>query len=353
MKIALITDLHYGIKADHSAFNENNKRFFDDVFFPYLERHNIGHVVCLGDLVDRRKYVNYATAQRMRHDFIEPMINNNIKFDWILGNHDIYYRQDMSVSAASELYSYYHTRLKDYQFTYYTEATEVVIDGLKILYLPWICDANREYATKMIEETDAQIVFGHLELAGFEMYKGIFNDHGESADIYRKFDTVCTGHFHHRSYRNGIYYLGSHCDFSWADCGDDRGFHIFDTSNRELVFVKNPYPMYVKLFYDENKENRFAPEMIQGKFVKVIVKNRSDSDKYNAFMTACEAAQPLDLQIVEDHLNLNLTSDDDVVGETKDTLTILREYVAQANSVVNVTKLDKLMVELYTTAQNT
>jgi hypothetical protein len=162
---------------------------------------------------------------------------------------------------------------------------------------------------------------------------------------------VCTGHFHHRSYRNGIYYLGAHSDFSWADCGDDRGFHVFDTSNRELVFVKNPYPMYIKLFYDENRKTDFTPEMIQGKFVKVIVKNRSDSDKYNSYMSSVEASQPLDIQVVEDHLNLNLTNDDDVVSDTKDTLTILREYVTQANNVVNVAKLDKLIVELYTTAQ--
>src|ERR1039457_1652027 len=91
MQIALVTDIHYGVKGDHTAFLDNNKKFFDETFFPYLKDHNINTVVCLGDLMDRRKYVNYNTAYRMRKDFIVPLNENGIEFHWILGNHDIYY----------------------------------------------------------------------------------------------------------------------------------------------------------------------------------------------------------------------------------------------------------------------
>ena len=55
----------------------------------------------------------------------------------------------------------------------YTEATEVEFDGCKMLFVPWICDDNRDRTMKKIESTDAQVLMGHLEVKGFTMYKGL------------------------------------------------------------------------------------------------------------------------------------------------------------------------------------
>ena len=73
MKIALITDTHWGVRNDQLAFLDNNKKFLDDIFFPYLDSHSIDTVIHLGDLVDRRKYLNINTAKRLRDDFIGPL----------------------------------------------------------------------------------------------------------------------------------------------------------------------------------------------------------------------------------------------------------------------------------------
>ena len=92
MKIALITDTHWGVRNDQLAFLDNNKKFLDDIFFPYLDAHSIDTVIHLGDLVDRRKYLNINTAKRLRDDFIRPLHRREIRPYLIIGNHDTYYK---------------------------------------------------------------------------------------------------------------------------------------------------------------------------------------------------------------------------------------------------------------------
>ena len=67
MKIALVTDTHFGARNDHDHFNTYFYKFYEDIFFPYLKEHNIKTCIHLGDVMDRRKFVSYKTAK----DFIE------------------------------------------------------------------------------------------------------------------------------------------------------------------------------------------------------------------------------------------------------------------------------------------
>ena len=63
MKVAIITDTHFGARNDNDNFNEYFYQFYEGVFFQYLQTHNIKTVLHLGDLMDRRKYVSYKTAK--------------------------------------------------------------------------------------------------------------------------------------------------------------------------------------------------------------------------------------------------------------------------------------------------
>jgi DNA repair exonuclease SbcCD nuclease subunit len=344
MKIALITDTHWGVRNDHLAFLDNNKRFLDEVFFPYLDLHGIGSVIHLGDLVDRRKYLNINTAKRLRDDFISPLRERNITAHLIIGNHDTYYKNTNSVNSIREFFNN--------DFIFYERATILNCGGVPILFIPWICDDNREETLELIRNTDAQIAMGHLEIAGFEMYRGSPVSHGDDRSLFNKFDLVCSGHYHHRSSNGNIHYLGSHGEFTWSDYDDPKGFHIFDTETRELAFIENPFRMFRKVWY--NDKDTSTEELLDrdwkkynGCYVKLIVQNKDNPMNFDLFTTKLYEASPIEVIIVEDHRNMDAIDESDLLDEAEDTLTILSKYIDTIESNVDNKDLDKLMRSLY------
>lgn len=350
MKIALITDTHWGVRNDNIAFMDNSKRFLDEVFFPYLDTNNVRTVVHLGDLVDRRKYINMRTATRLRIDFLDKLANRGLDVHMIAGNHDTYYKNTNSINALHELV------VGKYNFNIYDQLPrEVEFDNLTVLMLPWICDENREVCLHKIRTTPASIVMGHLELAGFEMYKGSMVSHGDDRSLFSRHDMVLSGHYHHRSSDGSIYYLGSHAEFTWSDYNDPKGFHILDTDTRELTFVPNPYIMFYKVWYDDitpgNEPERLDLSYCNGKIVKVIVKNKSDPYKFDMFIDRIEKFGVLEMQIVEDHLNLGVVEDEEIVNEAESTINIFKKYIDQVNSPnLNKEKLEQTIIKLYNEA---
>jgi len=344
MKIALITDTHWGVRNDQLAFLDNNKRFLDEVFFPYLDLHSISTVIHLGDLVDRRKYLNINTAKRLRDDFISPLHTRGIRAHLIIGNHDTYFKNTNTVNSIREFY--------EHDFHIYESAEVVEFAGVPILFIPWICDDNRETTLELIKNTDAQIAMGHLEIAGFEMFRGSPVSHGDDRVLFNRFDLVCSGHYHHRSSSGNIHYLGSHAEFTWSDYDDPKGFHIFDTETRELAFVENPFRMFRKVWY--NDKDTSTEDLLDrdwkkytGCYVKLIVQNKDNPMNFDLFTTKLYEAGPIEVIIVEDHRNMDAIDESDLLDEAEDTLTILSKYIGTIESNVDNKDLDKLMRSLY------
>ena len=350
MKIALITDTHWGVRNDNIAFMDNSKKFLDEVFFPYLDDNNVRTVVHLGDLVDRRKYINMQTATRLRIDFLDKLANRGLDVHMIAGNHDTYFKNTNRINALHELV------VGKYDFKIHDQLPfEWDFDGTFVLMLPWICDENREASLYAIRTTSAQIVMGHLELQGFEMFRGSIVSHGDDPSLFDRFDTVMSGHYHHRSSRGNIHYLGSHAEFTWSDYSDPRGFHIFDTKTRNLTFVENPYRMFKKVWYNDADSTFLNSDIDYAQYkncmLKVIVQEKTNLFWFDKFIENIESENPLDIQIVEDHLNLNLEEDSDIVNEAESTIDIFKKYISGFDEkTVNKEKLEKKIVELYNEA---
>jgi DNA repair exonuclease SbcCD nuclease subunit len=354
MKIALITDTHYGVRNDHASFLDNSKDFFENVFFPYLDEHQIRTVIHLGDIVDRRKYVNINTARRLREDFLQPLANRNIDFHLIIGNHDTYFKNTNDVNSARELIVGRYPTFKIYS----NQAVTVEFDETPIIFIPWITQENREEVFDAIKRTSAQIAMGHLEIQGFEMFKGSVVSHGDDRNLFDKFDIVMSGHFHHRSTDGHIYYLGSHAEFTWSDYDDPRGFHVFDTETRQLTFIENPYKMFKKVWYNDADNDFLQTKIDYSEFknaiVKVIVTCKNNPYWFDKFVENIEAMEPVQLQIVEDHLNLDLEENEqEIINEAESTVDIFKRYInAYDAKGINKDKLEKKIVELYDEAMS-
>jgi len=347
MKIALITDTHFGARNDNLVFHQHFLKFYRNVFFPYLLKNEIKDVIHLGDLVDKRKNVSFTILNSMRKDFITPLVDNLITTHFIVGNHDSYYRNTNSINAINELYG-------DTPFVHiYDKAETVEFDDLKICLVPWICNENYEETFDHLEKTKSQVLMGHLEVNGFTMHKGVECYHGFDGKDFQKFDQVFSGHFHYKSDDNHIYYLGTPYELNWSDEDTERGFHVYDTETRDLEFIRNPYRMHYKLEYRESDHNKLMSSDLskyKNCLLKILVVDKNPY-LFDSFLEKLQSHDPYSINVIED-MSIYFEDDEDMVDEAEDTMTILQKYVE--NMELNLDKnilMDKIR-SIYTEALN-
>ena len=343
MKIALLNDTHFGCRNDSPAFIEYQNRFYNEVFFPYIRENNINTLIHLGDVVDRRKFINHNTAHNFKNNFWKRLEEYNIDTHIIIGNHDTYYKNTNEVNAMQNL-----EISKDAKV--YTRTTEVDFDGLPILFIPWICDDNQTDSVQKINDTQATIAMGHLEVKGFEMHNGHFNDHGQDKAMFKRFEKVMSGHFHKKSDDGQIYYLGTQYEMTWSDYGCPKGFHIFDTETRDLTRVTNPDTIFKKLIYNDKETNYDTIDLSEydKSFVKLYISNRTDVEMYERLMDKFyNSINVHSIDVIEEPTDIGASVREDILEQGEDTLTFLGNYIDQVDSELDKQKLKQFAKELY------
>ena len=353
MKICVLGDTHFGMRGDSLDFHKYIDKFYTNTLFPYLKENGITTVVQLGDLFDRRKFINFNSLYLARQYFFDKLAENNITFITFLGNHDVAFKNTLQVNSSQLLLNGYDN------ITVLDTFATLQFGGIDIDLVPWICDDNEAEITQKLKDSKSQIVFGHFEIAGFEMDRGNVCHEGIDKSIFNKYDVVLSGHFHHRSDDGHIYYVGTPYEMTWSDYNDPRGFVIFDTQTREQEFIKNPYRMFHKLNYKDEIENfaeqyrTFDYSIYEGSYVKVVVVNKTNPFLFDLVIDNLYKAGVADISIVEDFTDAAIITDDELVDQTEDTVTILAKYIDNLTLNVDNDKLKGLMRELYVEALNT
>lgn len=344
MKVAILTDTHFGARNDSQHFDAFFRKFYDEVFFPFLDESQIKTVLHLGDVFDRRKYINFNTLRSCKEYFFEELKKRDIDMKVIPGNHDTYYKNTNEVNSLDLL-------LREYPNIEIIEDPIITkLGGREVTFIPWMCADNYDACLKVIE-TPTDICFGHFEIEGFDMFRGAKNDGGMDRKILKHYSMVLTGHFHHRSTDDNVYYLGSPYGFTWSDYDDKRGFHILDTDTLELTFIENPFEIFHKIYYDDREKTIDASQFAKS-CVKVIVVHKNDYQKFDKLLDALYINEVIELTIHEDFSEFESDALDGDAVNIEDTMTLLSEYVDSVESAKDKTRLKTLLKTLYVEAQN-
>jgi DNA repair exonuclease SbcCD nuclease subunit len=334
MKIAMLNDTHAGVRNSSDIFMDYQEQFYRDVFFPYLLENNITQILHLGDYYDNRKTINFKALNHNRQIFLDKLREYGITMDIIPGNHDVYFKNTNGLNALKELMGHYMNEVNIIE-----EPTEVNYDGVTFGLIPWINQENEKETYEFLSQTKATHIGAHLELAGFEMNKGSFCMHGTPVKHFDRFEGVYTGHFHTRSSKGNIHYLGSQFEFFWSDCEDNKYFHVFDTETRELEKVRNPITIYEKIYYDWEKMGNYKfkdMSYLDNKFVKIIVQSKGDTVEFERFVDRVQQQKIHELKIAETFEEFLGTNVDDSQISVDDTQTLVYNYIDNVN-----TDLDK------------
>ena len=339
MKIALITDQHLDGRKGSLAFWNYFQKFYDEIFFPTLEKEGIRTIIDLGDTFDNRKSMDYNTFNRVDTNYFQRLKDYEVHM--ILGNHCTYYKDTNKINSPELLLEKYDN------INIYSEPKEILLGGKAFLMMPWINSGNKEDCLQKISSSEADIMCGHLECDGFEVTPGMKFEGGFKLSQFKNFKRVWSGHFHHKSKHGNVQYLGNPYQMFWNDYKDTRGFHIYDTESDKLKFIKNPFEIFDKIIYDDSSVdyNKQDVRSYKDKYIKIIVDHKQD---YQMFETLVDRLYNLgvhDVKIVETLVDTDDVEDADL--ETKDTMTLLNEYIDEVEIAVDKTDLKGLMRTLY------
>ena len=349
MKVAILNDTHCGVRNSSDIFLQYQDRFYSEVFFPYCQEHDIKNVLHLGDYYEHRKFVNFKALNSNRKHFLEPLKQYGMTMDIIPGNHDVYFKNTNELCSLKELLGYFTSNVNICM-----KPTVLDYDGLKVAVIPWINNSNYKEYTEWAQKCEASILGAHLELKGFDMMAGIPNPHGMNADIFSRFEMVLSGHFHTKSHRDNVHYLGSQMEFTWADVDDPKYFHVLDTETREIEAVRNPITMFKKIIYDDtrNDYNNFDFSEYEHKFIKLIVLNKNDLYMFDKFIDKLQSIETYELKIAESFEEYLGESVEDEKISLEDTTVLLDSYVEAVETDLDKDHLKLELRKLYTEAQN-
>ena len=348
MKIAVLNDTHCGIRNSSEVFLENAGKFYSEVFFPYCEQHEIKQIVHLGDYYDHRKFVNFKALNHNRKYFLDPLRKNGMQMDIIPGNHDTYFKNTNDLNSLKELLGHYMNEVHIIM-----EPTVMEYGSLKMALLPWINSENYTSSMNFVKECKADWLGGHLELSGFEVMRGLKNDHGQDPAPFKKFEMVLSGHYHAGSQQDNIMYLGTQMEFFWSDAHDPKGFHVIDTETREIEKIHNPHTLYEKVVYndEETDYNTIDVSHFDKKFVKVVVVNKKDVFTFDRFIDRIQNQDIHELKIAE---NFNEFMGENVEDESisfDDTTEIVDSYIDAVETDLDKNRIKNNFRELMTEAQ--
>jgi len=339
MKVAIITDQHFGARKNSKHFHEYFLKFYNDIFFPALEEQGITTVVDMGDTFDSRKGIDFSALTWAKCNYFDRLQEMGCTVHSIVGNHTAYYKNTNQVNAIDLL-------LREYDNVHiYSEATNIKLDKLKVLLVPWINQENEKDTLKSIKKSNSSVVMGHLEFKGFRIHRGYVMEQGTDVEVFDKFERVYSGHYHTRSDNGKAFYLGNPYEMFWNDLEDTRGFHIFDTETLEHTPIDNPYRMFYNIYYEDQNHQTFDTREYENKIVKVIVRKKTSPKKFEKFIDKLYSANVHELKVVE---NFQLQENEDFEAfESEDTLSILNRYVEEAEINLEKSRIQETIQNVY------
>lgn len=337
MKVVILGDTHFGVRQGSKVFIDFQAKFYK-FLFEYIDKHNLTTMIQLGDEFDHPQRTSHLAMFHAKEMFFDEIRNRQMDYHTIIGNHDIMYKNTLSINSPSLF-------LKEYNFNIIEKPCTITIGDTYFCMIPWICADNMDDSYKEIKTSKADVCIGHFEINGFEMHAGQVCVNGIDSTIFKKYQTVLSGHYHHKSKRGNIQYVGTPYELTWHDYGDSKGFYVFDTITHGMEFVENPYRMFHKIEYEKGA---VIPD-VTGAIVRVVVKEKDDA--YDEFIKNLNNQSCFDVKVIENMGDVHNAEALDENLDISDTPSILKNYVDKLE-IENKTAVNSLIHSLYIEALN-
>lgn len=352
IKVAFITDLHFGIRGNSEIFLDNIQTYLTKEFIPYLLENKIEWIIIGGDILDNRQTINVKTLNYVIN-FFKFLQMNNFKVIVIAGNHDLYHSTSNELTSLSFLSNFSNITLiqNGYQ--------RILIEDSSIVCISWISNAElfiQNDIQTLSKYAQSNICIGHFEFNDFRMSKNSkIQDMGMPHEsVSNLFKYIISGHYHMRNMKilaNGthIIYAGSPYQLTRADAQEDRGFMVLTLDNNELTnfeFIDNKDCIK---FESVKFPDPFTEAQIKNNIVDILVNytEKFDEHKLDEYRKEIEKFNPAfkpEIKIITAQEEIDKSVIKFVKGQS--ILEVINSYLEE----ISIEKKDEVkseLIELY------
>lgn len=253
MKIACISDLHFGARNANLSFLEHQLHFFNQQLIPLLVSENLPLLIS-GDIFDNRLHTNNLVFQKAIEEFFDKLYALDINVCVLEGNHDSYYRNTNTISPLFLLKRLYP------KWTFALEQPVTALNG-SVLLVPWINSSNHSACLEAITAFKGDLIATHFDFSSNE---------DVLLELQANKAIKITGHYHKRGIYNGLLCVGSCFKQNFGELYHEAGISIIDMASKKTEFIPNSSDFVIAFdsipsLLDSDKNE------LAGKYVRLVV----------------------------------------------------------------------------------
>ena len=336
-KVAIFSDLHLGLKQDSTVWH-NIALNWCDWFVSVLKEKNIKSIIFLGDFFHNRTAISANTLD-VTSKFLDKLSNFNIYM--ILGNHDLYYANEPTISPVNLFDGRDNIRV-------FTKPEIVEFSNKKALFCGW---GYNPY------DYSADVLFTHAEINLFKFNKDVFecNNGYKPSSLLKNYNIIYSGHFHMRQEKvwgdKKICYVGNTFSMDFSDEGDTlKGIEIFDFDTFNSEFIQNTVS---PLFYRYSLNDLISTDNfkklnhdISGNIIRLIIDKTIEHKDINTLISLFNSAKPLDFSIEWQNNSSFNGNSEELSIKSFDTEDAIKKYI-ELLDLENKDEITEYLISLY------
>lgn len=359
--IALLSDVHFGEQQNNPKFLERQINWFANELLPELYNRNIKTLFILGDLFHNKEYTNKLIGQRVFELFKDVFSNINVYI--IIGNHDLYYRDDLTVHSLHVLKNIPNVHILE-------DIMEIKIGKYKYVLTSWLIQNKKEEMLTRISQLNPDVIFGHFELSGFSYNRLYISKHGDDAnhyiELFPNVKKIYSGHYHTQSKQRikniDFQYLGAPFQYTRIDANDTKGWWVLNTETLEDEFVQSKDIIkFISINYPNDLLENELKNQVCGNIIDIIVStDKFLSKEFNKFIDLVNSYNPYrcETKLIGDEVNVKQEikkreRDENEDASNRNVLDLIFDYIDTLNLSKDIEiPLKKEMTMLYNEAES-
>lgn len=330
-KYLIVGDSHWGISGCNQSMIEQNIRVWGYIF-NIAKDYQVDAIIDCGDFLDKRKEIDANLLDIINKNVMEKL---PCHLYLTVGNHNLYYRDNSLVNNISIFQKMFPNNV-----TVIDKFTTIGVIDL----VPWVNKDNTTEIANRMNQSLSLYCIGHFELNGFNFDKvrvAQVSEERVTKQMLKNYKKVFSGHYHIRSEKDNILYVGTPHQLTWIDEGVEKYIYILDDITGDLIELVMPFEMFKQVEVNDDNWKEVCNDDLKGKKVRVIYE---DLKAFNDIQTQFIQINP-DIQFIKKN-NQKVKEVEIKLDESKSLLESILDYVNNIKPE-NQDKIESLIKKVY------